>query len=221
MTTLSAAGRPRSAIGVLTAVATLLVFSFPASADPEAAASPTRKLGTTGRVWLEGDSTLHKYRAEANSFDAHFEIVEGADGASPKDLGAAVQAGKFRSFDLVLPAKRLTSGEPDLDKNMYKALKAQAHPLITFHMLTQKVLPLARPDVDSFQVAAGGTLTVAGVSRPVDLVVNVVRTEQGLHLTGAVPMRMSEYGIKPPSFMLGALKTRDPVTVNFDLQLKP
>jgi hypothetical protein len=32
---------------------------------------------------------------------------------------------------------------------------------------------------------------------------------------------MSDYGIAPPTMMMGTIKTRDPVTIRFDLFLKP
>ncbi len=39
-------------------------------------------------------------------------------------------------------------------------------------------------------------------------------------LLTATPLRMTEYGVKPPSLMLGTLKVADAVTVHFDVVLE-
>jgi len=38
--------------------------------------------------------------------------------------------------------------------------------------------------------------------------------------SGSQQIKMTDYQIKPPSFMLGALKTGDALTINFSLTLK-
>ena len=40
-------------------------------------------------------------------------------------------------------------------------------------------------------------------------------------MKGARAIKMSEYGVKPPTLILGTMKVRDQVTVSFDLVLNP
>ena len=54
-----------------------------------------------------------------------------------------------------------------------------------------------------------GTLTLHGVSRPVSA---SMRDEAGRHI-GETPLRQPDFGIKPYSAMLGALRVRPDVTV--------
>jgi hypothetical protein len=43
----------------------------------------------------------------------------------------------------------------------------------------------------------------------------------GLRVKGSKEFLMSEFGVKPPSLMLGTMKVRDKVKVNFDVVLRP
>src|SRR5208282_5876100 len=66
-----------------------------------------------------------------------------------------------------------------------------------------------------------GQLTIAGQSKPVTMDVEFRLSPDGVTVKGSYTLKMSDYGIKPPTLMLGAIKVRDPVTIRFDLVLKP
>ncbi len=78
-----------------------------------------------------------------------------------------------------------------MNEHMRKALKATEHTTIRFALDTYE---LTRSS------AVAGTL-------------------QG-RVTGKVPVKMTDWGIKPPTLMLGTMKVGPTVTVNFDLQLQ-
>ncbi len=180
--------------------------------------TPRRELNATGRVWFEGDSTLHRFEGNANRFQARFElgpVPTGEDHAADW-----ARAGRFTGFELVIPVKQLTTAEAARDRNMWAALKASQFPLITFRMGAHRPLPPAAPGTD-FKVAASGKLTVAGVEREVELSLVAQPTEAGLRLTGRVPLKMSEFGIRPPTALLGTIRTRDELQVRFDLLVPP
>jgi hypothetical protein len=44
---------------------------------------------------------------------------------------------------------------------------------------------------------------------------------EALRVTGKVPLNMKQWGILPPTLMLGTLKVGESVTVRFDLVLAP
>jgi polyisoprenoid-binding protein YceI len=63
-----------------------------------------------------------------------------------------------------------------------------------------------------------GNLTVAGATR--ELSMHVSGTDGGdgtLRLQGSARIRMSDWGIRPPTPMLGLLKTDDEMTIFVDL----
>ena len=62
-------------------------------------------------------------------------------------------------------------------------------------------------------------LRIAGVEREVALDAEDQRRDAALVVTGSLPLLMTDYGIKPPTAMLGMLKTDPKVTVSFETVL--
>jgi len=67
------------------------------------------------------------------------------------------------------------------------------------------------------KIDAKGTLTIAGVVREIGMAVTAVREGSMVRLRGGAPLLMTQFGIKPPTMMMGALRTADQVVVSFDL----
>jgi hypothetical protein len=176
-------------------------------------------LGPGSTLWLEGTSTIHDY--ESRTSTPGLVLLRDEAQADPADAAALrqwLQGGGLRGLALTVPLKTMRSGKEALDKNMLKALRATEHPEIRFEM-SESRFGTARGD--TLPVTADGTLTVAGQSRKVSVAGHLVPSEQGTWLEGSHPMKMSEFGIKPPTMMLGTLKVRDPIVVRFKLLLVP
>ena len=47
------------------------------------------------------------------------------------------------------------------------------------------------------------------------------RVGSTLHVTGVKQLLITDYGVKPPKFMLGMMSVSDPVAIHFDLTLEP
>lgn len=71
-------------------------------------------------------------------------------------------------------------------------------------------------EVQDGTVKAAGDLSIAGQSRPVTL--DLTETSDG-RLTGSMTVVQSQFGIKPFSAMMGALKVKDEVEINLDVAL--
>jgi hypothetical protein len=62
---------------------------------------------------------------------------------------------------------------------------------------------------------------MAGAEKPISVELTAKRGAAGTwQVTGSKTLLMTEWGIKPPSLMLGTMKVRDPVTIRFDLVLE-
>jgi polyisoprenoid-binding protein YceI len=90
-------------------------------------------------------------------------------------------------------------------------LQVVAHPDIVFRLL--RLEPRAGT---TGAVRAIGVLHIAGVEREVTLDVATERTDGTLTVRGQLQLLMTDYGIKPPTAMLGMLKTDPKVTVAFE-----
>jgi polyisoprenoid-binding protein YceI len=74
---------------------------------------------------------------------------------------------------------------------------------------------------NNYQIKAYGKLQIAGVTKDVMLLANAVQnSDKTINCSGTEKLKMSDYGIKPPTFMLGALKVADEVNINFNLKFK-
>jgi polyisoprenoid-binding protein YceI len=178
-------------------------------------------LRTGGTLWLDGKSTVHEFKSTTTQLEARFDEIEarwpsGAKGAAA--LEAFVRAKGVTSMQLLVPVRGLHSGKSGLDKNMYKALQASEHPAIRFVMSGYEVEDGKTPG--TLAIDAKGTLEIAGVERSIHLPIVASRAGDAIRLQGSVPVLMTDYGIKPPTMMMGALKTADQVVVSFDLALE-
>lgn len=161
----------------------------------------------SGSVKVSGTSNVHDWTCEAKRFGAELQVRTQGAGGPP--------AGVTRA-DVTIPVDALDCGDTKMNGNLRKALKADAHPTISFAM-TGHEMAADPSSPGSFQVLAEGTLTIAGSAQPIELTVDGVVEGDRLRIRGSSSMAMSDFNVKPPSAMLGLIKTGDPVTVEFDL----
>jgi hypothetical protein len=176
----------------------------------------TLHVGKDSRVWLEGDSTVHRFNADATQFRADFVVDSARGPAEPQEL---IQAGRVKNLTIEIPVKTLRSGDTGLDENMVKALKGPDHPVITFHMDSYQALPEPRSDQE-LRLKLHGRLQIAGVEKSIELEAQATRTGSGLKVVGSKQLLMSEYGVQPPVLMFGMLKVKDTIVVRFSLDLQ-
>src|SRR5207237_158837 len=114
----------------------------------------------------------------------------------------------------------LKSGEKGLDKNLYKTLQAQTYPNIVFHLSSYRV-GASTESPSAYHVTTQGTLEIAGHSQPVEVQAESSATAGPLQLEGQYPLLMSDYGIKPPTMMMGTVKVKNRVVIHYRLSLVP
>lgn len=191
-----------------------------AAADTPAAPAAIA-LGRGSSLWLEGSSNLHRF--ESKTTDLALAVTRDAaapDVSDAPSLETLVRSSGVSGLDLDIPVTSLHSERKGLDKNMYKALRADENPTIHFHLAKYSLHPRAAGG-DTLDVSAEGALRVAGRERPVALSAVLVRTDQGLWLEGSKTLQMTQFGVRPPTMMLGALRVDDHITVRYKLLLAP
>jgi polyisoprenoid-binding protein YceI len=84
-------------------------------------------------------------------------------------------------------------------------LAVKKYPSMKFDSTSIKLL-----GVDRYE--AQGLLTIRDIAKPV-----AIQVEMGpqLRLTGSAKIKLSDYKLKPPSAILGAIGTKDEMTLNF------
>jgi polyisoprenoid-binding protein YceI len=156
---------------------------------------------------LSGTSTLHKWEMNARTFtgEADFKFSD----KGKKKISAV------KSLDFSLEVTDLKSDEKALDKNAYKALKATEYKDILYTLTSTTVTPQSDGRV---LLKTLGNLSIAGVTKNVAMdVYSVVNKDGTITCTGSYKLKMTDYQVKPPTFMLGAMKTGDNITLDFIL----
>jgi len=165
----------------------------------------------TARVTIAGSSNVHHYGAWTDTVRVT-SVKLAAPAAMDTFWDDVVKPGALEVFEVAIPAATLTSRDRGLDRNMYKALKVETHRDIVFR--------LARLQRGVTGALLGvGTLRIAGVEREVALTLETERRDGTLVVSGQLILLMTDYGITPPTAMLGILKTDPKVTVTFEAVL--
>jgi len=193
-------------------IAPIALAAAVASSSVPAAAPRAPLAIDTARVSIAGSSNIHEYTASTTTVRVT-RVALGAAAASDDVWSGVVKPGAIEAFEIAIPAASLSSPKAGLDKNMWKALKTDKFDTITFAL--KRLEPGAAPNA----FKAVGTLRIAGVEREVALNVITERRNDTLAVRGTLALLMTDYGIQPPTAMLGMLKTDPKVTVSFETVL--
>lgn len=173
-----------------------------------AAALAPLSLQPGSRVWVDGTSTTRSWHCESTR-------AEGSAAAATTDLA---QLSRVARAEITVPVATLDCRNNTMNGHMRNALKADQAPEIRFRATSVQVTPTS---VDAGTAEMQGTLTIAGADRPVTITGTVVRENGQLRVRGSKRITMTEWGVRPPSLMLGTMKVNPAATVGFDVVLKP
>jgi polyisoprenoid-binding protein YceI len=152
---------------------------------------------------IAGTSTLHDWKMTSQGAIFQATLETGADGALIK----------LTQVSMTLPAESLKSKEKAMDKNAYKSLHTDKHKDILFQLTASKL--------SEKTLMCSGNLTVAGVTRPVEVEVVYEARNGALVFKGSKKIKMTQFNVEPPSFMFGTIKTGDEITISFEATLAP
>lgn len=207
-----------AAVACMTVLAALWVPPTTAQ-NPELPATIT--LGPGSALWLEGKSNLRGFESRTTKVSVKFTRDPNTSAPStPKELAAFLRASGVRNLQVEVPVTSLRSSKAGLDKHLWRDLRADNHPAVTFHLTDYTVTPVESKG-DTIVIKAEGVLRVAGRERPVTLTARAYRADHGLWLEGSQTLRMTDFGIKPRTMMLGTLRVKDQIVVRYRLLLVP
>jgi len=156
---------------------------------------------------LAGTSNLHDWEMKA---------VEGTS----KAVFVVSAAGKITSISKLsfsFPAKNLKSDSKAMDKNTYRALNTDQNPNISFVLTSSSVKSMGG---DNYQLACNGNMTIAGITKQTTLVATGVYSAAGrsFTITGVKKMKMTDYNVKPPTAVMGTIKTGNDITLSYNVK---
>jgi len=185
----------------------ICVFGFNQNSEAQSTYTISSDAKANG-MKLSGTSSMHDWDMNAHVFagEAQFDVKKQGDGEQITGLN---------SLTFSLPVVNLKSDKKGLDKNAYEALNTTLHKDIHYKLSSA----IVSPEKDGkFLINAIGDLTIAGITREVTMdVYCLVNSNSTISCSGSNKLKMTDYKIEPPSFMFGAMKTGDGVTLNFTM----
>jgi polyisoprenoid-binding protein YceI len=156
---------------------------------------------------VAGTSTMHDWTMKSASGDCSAIFTTDASG----------NLTDITTMQFSVSSKALKSGKSKMDENAYDALKADKNPQISAVL---KDAVLSTKDNKTYSLKGSMKLTIAGKTLDTDLQATLTRKpDHSIQVKGDKKISMKEYGMEPPSFMMGTIKTGNDITLSFDLNL--
>lgn len=157
-------------------------------------------------ITINGTSSLHEWHENAADFNIAMKLS--GEGALLPVIDRVVFTCKTAS---------VKSDNSIMTNKTREALQADKHPEISFTSDKQSSLAFHK---GSFSSTITGDLVINGIKRNVSIPVEGSLTGNNLNVKGSASLKMSDYDIRPPTAIMGTLKTGDEVTVYFDLKFE-
>lgn len=157
------------------------------------------------RFWIDGSATTGRYTCAAARVSGAVELDRHRVG------GAAT-----------IPVDSFDCGVARMNRDFREALRSEAYPSIRFELEEARVIDSPSTSGTWTRVLAVGTLTIAGSSQRVATRAEGLELADGrVRVRGSHPLAMTDFGIDPPSGLLGLVRAHDRIVVRFDITASP
>ena len=180
---------------------------------PSASASAAPAVPDLDGTWTVAPDSSAGYRVD--------EVLNGADvtvaGTTDQVTGSVVIAeGDLAEGEVTVDVASIATDQSRRDAYFRdNVMDVATHPTATFAVTEPADLPELTGTPVTVPVA--GELTLAGTTRPVQVDLSVVRTAEGVDVSGSVPVTFADYGIDAPS--LGFVRVDEQGAVEMFLHL--
>jgi hypothetical protein len=186
---------------------TALLFVMSLSASITTAMAQTPLHSQDMDMKLTGTSNLHDWEMNAahGTSKATFLIDKKGKVVSMSQLGFS------------FPAKNLKSDHTAMDKNTYKALRTDKNPNISFVGTSSSIKSTGG---NNYTLNCNGRMTIAGVTNATNLIATGVYNPAtgSFTITGVKKMKMTDYNVKPPTAVMGTIKTGDDIILSYNVK---
>ena len=192
---MQAASRIRCFVRFVTAVAAGLALL----AGSPAAAQPSNVDFT-----VSGTSTVRGWTC---SVSGTAQVTAGSSAPAP-GFAAGVQ-----SATLTVPVADFECPDETMTEHLMDAMKPAEFAEITFRL-------------DSYEATgagaeASGALSIQAVTKEVSFPISLAPSGAGVRIAGEVGLDMTEYGVEPPVVLLGLLRVRPEIRIQFEGTVVP
>jgi polyisoprenoid-binding protein YceI len=157
-------------------------------------------------IIIKGTSTVHDWEESAEKFNVSLNFK-----FSEKEITGISKA------QVIVKSKSITSDNSIMTNKTHDALKVEQYPDIEFKLVSVDKISSAS---GQFSGTVVGDITLAGVTKRISLAFTGQHNGSKISIKGSKDLNMSDFKIKPPTAMLGTLKTGEQVTVSFQLNFQ-
>ena len=158
----------------------------------------------TYKLNVKGTSSIHDWESSVADLDAKGSFI--LISSSLSDI---------RDVVVKIPVKAIKSTKGKMmDNKTWEAFNYEKNPTITFTLTDKKI------NTANNSLVASGTLTMAGVTKPVELhLIYKISPGGELQISGTHRLLMSDFKMEPPTAMMGTIKVGDEVVINLEMTL--
>ncbi len=155
---------------------------------------------------VKGTSSLHDWEMKVEKVDSKLTAETGKKVLSITEL------------QLTVPSESIKANESLMNRKAQNALKSDKYPQIMFSLVSTVNVGVTN---ENFSGTANGELTLAGITKKITLEFSgKFSDDKKLKIKGTEKIDMTDFGIKPPTALLGTLKTGKIVTITYTLNFK-
>jgi polyisoprenoid-binding protein YceI len=158
-------------------------------------------------VKVKGTSSLHDWEIKSSKGKVEAVLV----------LGPNYKITGVSGLRFTVESESLKSGHNMMDNNTYKALKTNTHENISFVLSSANITQI---DANTYLLKCVGNMTIAGTTRETDLVAQCkVNSDGTFTCSGSKNIKMTDFNIKPPTAMMGTVKTGNDISIAYNLKI--
>lgn len=160
---------------------------------------------------IVGSSNVNKFKCNCSE-----QFSKGSIQFEQMDGGKTL---RFSHAGLHIRSKSLDCGNQQMNKDMYKTLRADQYPGIRIELTRAQLQETELLVGDDWTpLKASSQLTIAGVTKSVWFEVKAKRiAPDRIRLTTSKEVLMTDFGMEPPTAMLGLVKVNNTIRINMDL----
>ena len=167
-------------------------------------ASPAAAQQTSVDFTVSGTSTVRGWTCSVRGTAA---VTPGSSTPAPGFAdGVEVAA-------LTVPVADFECPDEEMTEHLLDAMKPAEFAEITFR--------LASYEASSQGAVASGELTIQAVTRPVSFPISLTPSGAGVEIAGELQLDMTDYGVEPPVVLLGILRVRPDIRIQFQGRVAP
>lgn len=150
-----------------------------------------------GSFKIQGTSSLHDWEEQVTEY-----------GITGTKNGQTIQ-----NLEVKVTVKSIESGKSIMDDKTFEALKADKFPFITMKAKELKMV--------NGKIEGKGLLELAGKLQEITITGEYGASGTNAFIVkGTIPLKMTDFGIDPPTAMFGTMTTGDAISILYDLKLK-